>query len=121
MKVAKDALLDNRMEESGIFLFWAGRPIMINSVLEGLRQSRLDDIHLEIWFSAESRWAIDVEKEDEENDMKSWVYRTHRDGGQQKRTLLDDLTVWCIELGGAAPGRSLEGPHRRVGGVVRCG
>ena len=40
MKVVKDELLDNRMEESGIFLIWAGRPIMINSVLEGLRQSR---------------------------------------------------------------------------------
>jgi len=29
MKVVKDELLDNRMEESGIFLIWAGRPIMI--------------------------------------------------------------------------------------------
>ena len=26
------------MEESGIFLIWAGRPIMINSVLEGFRR-----------------------------------------------------------------------------------
>ena len=43
MKV--EDLLDNRMEESGIFLISAGRPIMINSVLELLRQSRLDDIH----------------------------------------------------------------------------
>ena len=43
MKVVE--LLDNRMEESGIFLIWAGRPIMMNSVLEGLRHSRLDDIH----------------------------------------------------------------------------
>ena len=42
MKVGlvKDELLDIRMEESGIFLIWAGRPIMMNSVLEGLRQSR---------------------------------------------------------------------------------
>jgi len=31
--------------------------------LEGLRQSRLDDIHWEIWFTTESRWAIEVEKE----------------------------------------------------------
>ena len=45
MKVVEKELLDNRIEESGIFLIWAGRPIMINSVLEGLRQSRLDDIH----------------------------------------------------------------------------
>src|SRR6218665_3163264 len=45
MKVVKEELLDNRMEQSGIFLIWAGRPIMINSILEGLRQSRLDDIH----------------------------------------------------------------------------
>src|SRR6218665_2244652 len=43
MKVVEEELLDNRMEESGIFLIWAGRPIMMNSVLEGLRQSRLDD------------------------------------------------------------------------------
>ena len=43
MKVVKEELLDKHMEESGIFLIWAGRPIMINSVLEGLRQSRLDD------------------------------------------------------------------------------
>ena len=33
------------LEESGIFLIWAGRPTMVNSGLEGLRQSRLDDIH----------------------------------------------------------------------------
>src|SRR6218665_869119 len=45
MKVVEEELVDNRMEESGIFLIWAGRPIMMNSVLEGLRQSRLDDIH----------------------------------------------------------------------------
>ena len=47
MKVVEEELLDNRMEESGIFLIWAGRPIMKNSLLEGLRlrQSRLDDIH----------------------------------------------------------------------------
>src|SRR6218665_2676574 len=45
MKVVEEELLDNRMEESRIFLIWAGRPIMINSALEGLRQSRLDDIH----------------------------------------------------------------------------
>src|SRR6218665_1877257 len=47
MKVVKEELLDNRMKKSGIFLIWAGRPIMIYSVLEGLRQSRLDDIHWE--------------------------------------------------------------------------
>ena len=35
-------------------------------------------------------------------------------------TLLDDLMVWCIELRGADLGQSLEGPHRRVGGAVRC-
>ena len=29
MKVVKDELLDNRMKESGIFLIWAGRPIMM--------------------------------------------------------------------------------------------
>ena len=39
MKVVEEELLDNRMKESGIFLIWAGRPIMMSSVLEGLRQS----------------------------------------------------------------------------------
>ena len=61
---------DDRAEAGTI---WAGRPIMMNSVLEGLRHSRprLDDIHCEIWFTTESRWAIEVEKEAGENDMKS--------------------------------------------------
>src|SRR6218665_3059756 len=45
MKVVEDELLDNRMVESRIFLTWAGRSIMINYVLEGLRKSRLDDTH----------------------------------------------------------------------------
>ena len=45
MKVVEEELFDNPMEESGIFFIWAGRPIIINSVLEGLRQIRFDDIH----------------------------------------------------------------------------
>ena len=40
MRVVEEELLDP-IEGSGIFFIWAGRPIMINSVLEGLRQSRL--------------------------------------------------------------------------------
>jgi len=36
-------LKDRCFEDSGIFFSSSGRPIMMNSVLEGLR--RLDDIH----------------------------------------------------------------------------
>lgn len=41
----EDELSERCIEGSGIFLIWAGRPIMMNSVLEGLRRRRLDDIH----------------------------------------------------------------------------
>ena len=41
----EEELLDKCIEGSGIFLIFADRPIMMNSVLEGLRQRRLDDIH----------------------------------------------------------------------------
>src|SRR6218665_2503453 len=46
VKVVEDELSERCIEGSGIFLIWAGRPIMMNSVLEGLRRRRLDDIHL---------------------------------------------------------------------------
>ena len=45
MKVRDEELVDRCIERSGIFLIWSGRPRMMNSVLEGLRQRRLDDIH----------------------------------------------------------------------------
>src|SRR6218665_490308 len=45
VKVVEEELLDKCIEGSGIFLIFADRPIMMNSVLEGLRQRRLDDIH----------------------------------------------------------------------------
>src|SRR6218665_1525044 len=45
VKVVEEELLDRCIEGSGIFLIWAGRPIMMNSVLEGLRRRRFDDIH----------------------------------------------------------------------------
>ena len=41
----KDELSERCIEGSGIFLIWADRPIIMNSVLEGLRRRRLDDIH----------------------------------------------------------------------------
>src|SRR6218665_2322863 len=44
-KEVEDELSERCIEGSGIFLIWAGRPIMMNSVLEGLRRRRLDDIH----------------------------------------------------------------------------
>ena len=50
MKVAGEELLDRCIEGGGIFLNLADRPIMMNTVLEGLRQRGLDDIHWEIWL-----------------------------------------------------------------------
>src|SRR6218665_556105 len=45
VKEVEDELSERCIEGSGIFLIWAGRPIMMNSVVEGLRRRRLDDIH----------------------------------------------------------------------------
>src|SRR6218665_2445373 len=45
VKEVEDELSERCIEGSGIFLILAGRPIMMNSVLEGLRRRRLDDIH----------------------------------------------------------------------------
>ena len=68
-----EELWGRRIEGSGIFLIWAGRPVMMNSVLEGMRQRRLDDIHWKIWLTTESNCEIEVEKEAGEKDMNSWV------------------------------------------------
>jgi len=61
-------------------LIWADRPIMMNSVLEGLRQRRLDDIFWEIWLTTERICAIEVEKRPGE---KIWIVgcHPHRDDG----------------------------------------
>src|SRR6218665_94321 len=45
VKVVEDEQSERCIEGLGIFLIWADRPIMMNSVLEGLRRRRLDDIH----------------------------------------------------------------------------
>ena len=45
VKVRDEESVDRCINGSGIFLIWSGRPRMMNSVLEGLRQRRLDDIH----------------------------------------------------------------------------
>src|SRR6218665_2413482 len=45
VKEVEDELSERCIEGLGIFLIWADRPIMMNSVLEGLRRRRLDDIH----------------------------------------------------------------------------
>ena len=39
----EDKLSERCIEGSEIFLIWAGMPIMMNSVFEGLRRRRLDD------------------------------------------------------------------------------
>ena len=41
VKELEDELSERCIEGSGIFLIWAGRPIMMNSVLEGLRRRRM--------------------------------------------------------------------------------
>src|SRR6218665_3953717 len=45
VKEVEDELSERCIEGSGIFMIWAGRPVMMNSVSEGLRRRRLDDIH----------------------------------------------------------------------------
>src|SRR6218665_2353185 len=45
VKEVEDELSERCIEGLRIFLIWAGRTIMMNSVLEGLRRRRLDDIH----------------------------------------------------------------------------
>ena len=64
MKVVEDELLQRSIGGSGIFSIFADRPtcIMMNSVLEGLRQRRLDDVHLASWLTTERSCAIEVEK-----------------------------------------------------------
>src|SRR6218665_3620157 len=46
VKVVEEELLDRCIEGSEIFLIWAGRHIMINSVFERLRQRRLEEASL---------------------------------------------------------------------------
>ena len=74
----EDELSERCIEGSGIFLIWADRPIMMNSVLEGLRQRRLDDIHLDIWFTTDRSCVIEVGKKAGEKDMNSWVSSAYR-------------------------------------------
>jgi len=69
VKVRDDELVERCIEESGIFLIWSGRPRMINSVLEGLRQRRFNDIHLEIRLTTLSSCAMEVVNEFGEKDM----------------------------------------------------
>jgi len=45
----------------------------MNSVLEGLRRRRLDDIHWEIWLTTERSCTIEVGKEAGGKDTNSWV------------------------------------------------
>ena len=45
VKEVEYELSERCIEGLGIFLIWADRPIMMNSVFEGLRRRRLDDIH----------------------------------------------------------------------------
>src|SRR6218665_3922212 len=48
VKEVEDELSERCIEGSGIFLIWPGRPIMMNSVLEGLRRRRLGVICIEV-------------------------------------------------------------------------
>jgi len=64
---------------------------MMNSVLEGLKKRRLDDMHLEIWLTTERSCAIEEEKGIREKDMNGC--HPHRDGDQQKRTVVVAICV----------------------------
>ena len=85
----------------------------INSVLDGFKQRRLDDIHWVIWLpqwvTVRLRWV---------KRLRRSIWRVachpHRDVGQSKRTLFDGLMMWCIERKGVDPRMSLAGFHRRV-------
>lgn len=48
-------LVDRWLEELEIFLISSGRPRMMNSILEELRKSRLEDIYFEIWLATSSK------------------------------------------------------------------
>ena len=58
-----DEFVERCIAESGICLIWSGRPRMINSVLEVLRQRRFNDIHLEIRLTKMSRCTMEVVNE----------------------------------------------------------
>jgi hypothetical protein len=68
-KVRDEELVDRWIEGSGIFFIWSGRPRMMNSVLEGLRQRRLDDIHWEMRSTTLSNFVMAVEKDAGEKEM----------------------------------------------------
>lgn len=57
----------------GIFSIQTIRPMIRNSALAGLRQRRLEDIHLEIRLTPLSSWVTAEEKESGEKGMNSWV------------------------------------------------
>ena len=46
MIALEEETVDRRIEGSGIFFLWSGKPIMVNSVLEGLRQRRVNEFHV---------------------------------------------------------------------------
>ena len=46
----------------------------MNSVLKGLRERRLDNIHWEIWFTTLNSCGSKVEIELGEKDMKNWSH-----------------------------------------------
>jgi len=61
--IAKDGLLS--------FDSCCGRPMTRNSVLDGLRDSKLADIQVETWEKADWSWLTDAENFKGEKDMKS--------------------------------------------------
>jgi hypothetical protein len=63
VKVRDEDSVERCMVGSGIFLIWSGRPMMMNSVLEGFKERRLADIHLEIWLTTSSNCVMEVEKQ----------------------------------------------------------
>lgn len=85
VKMREEKLVDRWLEELEIFLILSGWPRMMNSILAELRKSRLEDIYFEILLATSSKWVMAEEKEIEEKDHLSSIWRvefhTHDDGG----------------------------------------
>ena len=55
-----------------------GRPMIRNSVLEGFREKKLDDVWLYTLDIVFSRWVISYEKSAAKEDRRSWVSSAYR-------------------------------------------
>jgi len=66
------------MNELSSYESYCGRPKMRNTVLEGLRDRKLEDNQLDTLVIMFSRWVMLCEKSRAENDKRSWVSSAER-------------------------------------------